>query len=131
MTKTPWFRYHPEPFKGRRPSLPVTHCKQATKPDYCPQKGPPFRKRLLFSGQECQLLVLLTQLPTDFGRIVQSVKPYSQNLPLLPLGPPGATPVVEQEIPQLDRGYCMAVRHRLISQASLPAFCRFLEGDVP
>jgi hypothetical protein len=56
---------------------------------------------------------LLAQLPTDFGRIVQSVKPYLPSLPLSPSLHPVPPVMVRKEIPHLDCSYCAPKRHCL------------------
>jgi len=79
--------------------------------------------------QPCRCLI--SQLPTDFGRIVLSVKPYSPSLPLSTSSAPVPPVDVCGETPHLDCSYYEIQRHCLSKVTSLSAFLRFPQLDVP
>lgn len=90
-----------------------------------------FRKHSQLSEAGRQTRRCSRQLPTCFGRIACKSNPTHRVSPSWLSSPTGASRLVQQEVPRLDKGYCATWRHCLCKTACLSTFRRFQRGDVP
>lgn len=90
---------------NRRQAAQEAILQRAAKPNFSPLEEHTFANARGFRDK-VPPSPLLAQFPTDFGRIVLSVKPYSPSLPLSPSIRTVPPVTVRREVPHLDCSYC-------------------------
>lgn len=128
-TESAKIRMRSLPAKARERRITAMGC-QARQSPHC-WVHTHFRKHSQLSEAGRQTRRCPRQLPTCFGRIACKSNPTHRVSPSWLSSPTGASRLVQQEVPRLDKGYCATWRHCLCKTACLSTFRRFQRGDVP